>query len=445
MVNESGKPLTTRGAAGITRRGMLRRGAAAAAAACLMRDDWLHRVQAATARAGDRSAVELASDESFWVEIQQAFAIDRSVINLNNGGVSPCPRSVQDALRRHLEFANQNPAHNQESVLKPQIERVRSGLASAFGCDPEEMAIVRNASEALETCLFGMDLKFGDEVLTTTLDYPRMIHTIRQRETREGVRIRQIDLPLPLEHPAQAVAAFAEAITPATKLILCSHVIFVTGQILPVRDLCRLGRERGIPVIVDGAHAFAHLPFSRDELECDYYGTSLHKWLTACLGSGFLYVRRNRIASLWPLMAASEPLSGDIRKFEEIGTHPYANKLAIAEALALHLAIGGVRRSERLRALRERWTARLGADRRVSFYTRFEPEHACGIATMRIEGVEPTALHTHLWSRHRIGVTHIDYHGVRGVRVTPNIYTTPEEVDAFCAAVEDVLAHGIPS
>lgn len=426
-----------------TRRDFL--AGAAALGTLALQDDWLPRVEAAVNRAGARPPEALAGDESFWFEVQQAFAVDRSVTNLNNGGVSPSPRVVQDALRRHLEFANQLPAYNQESILKPQVETVRRGLARAFGCDAEEMAITRNASESLEICLLGFDLEPGDEVLTTTHDYPRMLTTLKQREARDGIKLVQVEIPAPARDPGDIVEAFARAVTPKTRLILCSHVIFVTGQVLPVREICRLGRELDITVIVDGAHAFAHFPFTRDELGCDYYGTSLHKWLTACFGTGFLSVRKDKVASLWPLMAAPDNLSADIRKFEEIGTHPYANKLAISEALALHNAIGPERKAARLRFLRDRWAQRLAADRRVSFYTRLEPEHCCGIATLRVEGLEIDKLQRYLWERRRILTVYINYNGVVGLRVSPNVYTTVDEVDAFSAAVEEVLSNGLPA
>jgi selenocysteine lyase/cysteine desulfurase len=415
----------------------------------LLREDWLERVQAAQRSAGERTPEQLAADEDFWLEVQQAYAVDRSVINLNNGGVSPSPRVVLEALRRHFEFANQLPARNLWQVQDPQVENVRARLAWAFGCDAREMAVTRNSSEALEICIFGIDLKAGDEVLASELDYPRMINTFRQRELREGIVLKLVPIRCPVQDVEEVVEAYRRAITPRTRVLLVSHVVFVTGQIFPVRQIVRLGREHGIPVIVDGAHAFAHFPFSRDELECDYYGTSLHKWLTAAHGTGFLYVRRDCIGPLWPLMAAPEPRSSDIRKFEEIGTHPAANYLTIAEALTLHNAIGPARKAARLRYLRDRWARRLTADRRVRLYTRMEPEHGCAFATFQIEGVEPSRLVEHLWNRHKIFTAAIDYppdtHAVRGVRVSPNVYTTAEEIDMFCAAVEDVLANGLPT
>jgi isopenicillin-N epimerase len=429
-----------------SRRRFLQQGMAMGAFATLcLRDDAVQRVWAARQQAGNRSPQELAQDEDFWFRVQQAFDIDRSIIYLNNGGICPSPRVVMDALRRHLEYANSAPAKTMWGVLRPEVETVRQRLARAFGCSPEEMAVTRNTSESMEICIQGMDLERGDEALTTDLDYPRMITTYRQRELREGIVLKSVPVRVPVQDPAELVEAFARGITPKTRVILCCHIIFLTGQIFPIREICRLGREHGIPVIVDGAHAFAHLAFKRDELECDYYGTSLHKWLTAPIGTGFLYVRADKIERLWPLMAAAEPRSGNIRKFEEIGTHPAANRLAISEALTFHNAIGPRRKEARLRHLRDRWAKRLMQDKRVKFYVRLEPEHSCGLTTFAIEGIDNGKLVEHLWQKHRIVTLAINHESVQGIRVTPNVYTTPDEIDMFCEAIEDVLANGLPA
>lgn len=429
-----------------SRRNFMQQGLAFGAFAyCLLREDALERVEAANAQVNGQSPDAVAADESYWFQIQQAFAIDRSMINLNNGGVSPAPRVVQDAVRRHVEYANQAPSRYMWKNLDPQVETSRARLAALFGCEAEEMAIVRNASEALEICIYGIDLKPGDEVLTSAQDYPRMINTFKQREKREGIVLKTFDLPMPCDDPAEIVAAFERHITPKTRMILCCHVINITGQILPVRPIVALGRKHGIPVIVDGAHAFAHLVFNRDELDCDYYGTSLHKWLTAPLGTGFLYVRKSCIPKLWPLMAAPEPQSDNIRKYEEIGTHPAALKLAISEAAAFHAGIGSQRKQERLRYLCRRWAERLKQDRRVKLYAKLDPQHCCGVATLQIEGIEAPKLADYLLAKHRIFTVAIDAPGVKGLRVTPNVYTMIDEVDAFSAAVEGVLKNGLPA
>jgi selenocysteine lyase/cysteine desulfurase len=420
-------------------------GAAGVAAVASFNENGIERILAATRGLNDRSPEEIARDETFWREIQQSFTVDRSLINLNNGGVSPSPRIVQDAMRRYLELSNEAPVHTMWRILEPQIESVRARLAASFGCDAEEMAITRNASEALEICQFGLDLKAGDEVLTTNQDYPRMINTWKQRERREGIKINYISFPVPPPSMDDLYQRFERAITPRTKVIHFCHITNLTGQIFPVKRICQLGRERGIEVIVDGAHAFAHFPFKHADLDCDYYGTSLHKWLLAPHGTGFLYVRKSKIKTLWPLMAADKKQDEDIRKFEEIGTHPAANHNAIAEALTFHEGIGIERKAARLRYLKNRWAERLKAHKLVRLLTPFDPEQSCGLALFDIEGVDPGKLGAHLWDRHRIIVTPIAHEEFRGIRVTPNVYTTLNEIDIFCDAVEKVISKGLPA
>jgi selenocysteine lyase/cysteine desulfurase len=389
---------------------------------------------------------EAASDESFWFEIQQAFTLDRSVVNLNNGGVSPAPAVVQAAQKRHLDFSNSTPPPVALwQVLEPQRETVRARLARTFGCDTEEIALVRNASEGLQTCQFGLELKRGDEVLTTNQDYPRMIATFEQRARREGIVLKQFSIPVPAEDDAEVVERFRKNITPRTKLILISHVINLTGQILPVKPVVEMARERGIPVIVDGAHSFAHFDFSHADLGCDYYATSLHKWLFAPHGTGMLYVRRDKIPGLWPLMAAPATMDGDIRKYEEIGTHPSAQNLAIAEALTFHEGIGAKRKEARLRYLRNRWAGRLGQSGRVRLHTSLKPGKSCGLATVEILEVDPGKLAEHLWKKHHILVTPIGHPEFRGLRVTPSVYTTVEEIDRFSEVMEQVIERGLPA
>jgi selenocysteine lyase/cysteine desulfurase len=390
----------------------------------------------------EASPQQVAADELFWFQAQQAFTIDRSLINLNNGGVSPSPAIVQAAMKRHLDYSNTAPTHAMWRVLEPQREGVRQQLARLFGCDAEEVALTRNASESLQICQFGFDLEPGDEVLTTNQDYPRMINTWKQREQREGVTLKEFPIPVPSENPQEIVERFAEAITPRTRLILMCHVINLTGQILPVREVVAMARARGIPVIVDGAHAFAHFVFTRQDLDCDYYATSLHKWLFAPHGTGLLYVRKDKIQDLWPLMAAPEEMAEDIRKYEEIGTHPAANYLAIGEAIAFHEGLGPQRKEARLRYLRDYWATRLLEQDRVRLHTSLNPEFSCGIATVQIEGVDSGELNAYLWERHRIITTAIKHPEFEGLRVSPSVYTTLEELDRFCDAIIDVIRDG---
>ena len=418
-------------------------GAATLTAAASFGEGGIEKIFAASRAAGEAVPDSVAADEDFWREIQQAFTVDRSIINLNNGGVSPSPRVVQDAMRRYVEYSNEAPVHTMWRVLEPQVESVRRNLAAAFGCDPEEMAITRNASESLEICIFGLDLKPGDEVLTTNQDYPRMITSWQQRVRRERIKLNTISFPVPPPSIDDLYERFERAITPRTKVILVCHITNLTGQIFPVKRICRLGRERGIEVIVDGAHAFAHFPFKHSDLDCDYYGTSLHKWLLAPHGTGFLYVRKSKIKNLWPLMAADKTQDDNIRKFEEIGTHPAANHNAIAEALTFHEGIGAERKAARLRYLKDRWARRLEPQKGVRILTPYDPAQSCGLANISIDGIDPVKLANHLWESHRILATPIVHTEFSGLRVTPNVYTTLREVDTSCDAIERVIRTGL--
>ncbi len=268
---------------------------ATSASLAALKSDALAHIAPAMRTLDGRSPEDIAQDEDFWRQIQQAFDIDRGMVNLNNGGVAPSQRVVNAAFQRYLAMSNQAPAITMWAWLEPEIEAVRRRLAASFGCDPEEMAITRNASEALEIVQLGLPLERGDEVLTTTQDYPRMITTWKQRERRDGIVLKQITFPVPPPSQDDLARRIEDAITPRTKVIHVCHITNLTGQIFPIKKIAQLGRSKGIEVIVDGAHAYGQFPFKRDDLDCDYYGTSLHKWLTAPIGTGFLYVRRTKI------------------------------------------------------------------------------------------------------------------------------------------------------
>ncbi len=386
---------------------------------------------------------EVADDEDFWFQVQRAFTVDRTLVNLNNGGVSPAPGLVQDAMKRHLDFSNLAPTYTMWQILQPQREGVRERVARQWGVGSDEIAFTRNSSESLQILQFGHDLKRGDEVLTTTQDYGRMITTFRQRGRREGIVLKQIQIPVPAEDPAEVVRLFEEAITPRTRLILACHMINLTGQILPVSDLTAMARRHGIPLIIDGAHALAHFDFDIGELDVDNYTTSLHKWLFAPHGTGLLYVRRDKIAGIWPLMAAPESRDSDIRKFEEIGTHPEAPYLSIGEALSFHQGIGPARKEARLVYLRNYWAEPLLENDNVRLHTSLRPGFACGIATVEIEGIAPDDIRDHLWDQHRIITVSINHAEFRGIRVSPSVYTTPSELDRFIDIMDGVAKHGL--
>ncbi|MFL5568361.1 MAG: aminotransferase class V-fold PLP-dependent enzyme [Gemmatimonadaceae bacterium] len=430
-----------------TRRDFLSSMAVAGLAARpIFREQAVKSLFRANAIAGDRTATALADDESYWAEIQRAFDADRTMINLNNGGCSPTPSHVLEAMIRDLKFSNELPVEHMWRVLEPRIESVRRDLAGEFGCDPEEMAITRNASEANEIMIFGLDLKRGDEVVLTNQNYPRMITAWEQRARREGIVVKQISFKVPPPSDDYLVEQFKAAITPRTRVIEVTHITNLTGQIMPVRRIVELARPLGIEVFVDGAHAFAHFPFKRDDLKCDYYGTSLHKWLLAPVGTGFLYVRKEKQKSLWPLMAAAPTQDNDIRKYEEIGTHPAANHNAISAALAFHRGIGVDRKIARLRYLRDRWAKRLVAESsRVKVLTPLDDQHSGALALFQVDGLDNVKLGAWLLSQHRIVNTPIVHAEFRGIRITPNVYTTVDEIDVFADKVLDAVKKGIPA
>ncbi len=386
-----------------------------------------------------------AADEDFWEPIQRAFELDRTWINLNNGGCSPAPSHVMDQMIRDLHYSNELPVIQMWRDLEPRIEIVRRELAQEFGCDLEEMAITRNATEGLTALIFGIDLKAGDEVIISNQNYPRMVSAWRQRARRDGIVLKEISFPVPTTSPAAITEKFAAAITPRTKIIEITHITNLTGQILPVHDIVTMARAKGIEVFVDGAHAFAQFPFTRDQLDVDYYGTSLHKWLLAPIGTGFLYIRKSKQKSIWPLIGATAEQDDNIRKFEEIGTHPAANHNAISVSLAFHRAIGARRKFARLVYLRDRWAKRLLAEGngRVKLLTPMDSPWGGGIGNFSVDGMDPAKLGNWLFGTHRIVQTPIVHAEFSGIRITPNVYTTLDEIDRFSELVLKAMKTGL--
>jgi selenocysteine lyase/cysteine desulfurase len=425
----------------LTRRRFLGAGATTGALTLAFTNESLARVADAAARTADASPADLAGDETYWRDIQQAFTLDRTIINLNNGGCCPSPRVVHEAFKRYLDESNQAPVYHMWQILEPNIESVRRRLAAEFGANPEEIAITRNASEALQIAQLGIDLKSGDEVVTTNQDYGRMLDTWDARVRRHGIRVKKISFPVPPPSMDDLADRLLAAIGPQTKVLHFCHITNLTGQIFPVKKICDAARAKGIKTVVDGAHAFAHFPFKVQDLGCDYYGTSLHKWLLAPIGTGFLYVRRENIENLWELTPTAASRAKDIRKFEEIGTHPAANHNAIAEALTFHEGIGSERKAARLRYLRDRWANRLLATGRFKLHTSLDPTQSCAIGTVQVLGVDTGKAVQQLWEKWRIIATPINHAEYTGIRVTPNVYTTLEEIDTFGDAMEKIAAN----
>lgn len=374
-----------------------------------------------------------ADEEDFWRAIRAEFTLHPSLINLNNGGVSPHPRSVLEALFRMELAANEAPAYVMWR-LQDQKEPIRRRLAALGGADPEEIAIVRNSTEALETVIFGLSLRPGDEVIAAESDYPSMVAAWKQREARDGIKVRWVRLPLPTDEEERLVAPYLEAITPRTRVIHLTHLINWTGQIVPVEKITVEAQKRGIFTIVDAAHSYAHIPLDFHAMGCDAAGVSLHKWLCAPFGTGLLYVRKERIKDVWPLFAApADRKADDIRKFEHLGTRSIPTEQAIAAAIDFHERIGTERKAARLRALRSYW---LREAKNLPKVTSLTPERlAGGLATIKVEGWKPQQLADHLLEKHRILVTAIDWAGIQGIRVTPHVYTTFQELDQLLDAL----------
>ncbi len=388
---------------------------------------------------GHVSPEDVARDEDFWKGIRGAYGSDPKILNLNNGGVAPSPARVLDAEIEAIRYSNQLPSYRMWHDLEPRIEDVRKSLARMWSADPEYIAITRNASESLQIAQFGLDLKPGDEVLTTSQDYPRMITTWQQRARREKIVLKQLDFAVPVNNAGDLVRLFEQGITPRTRVIHVSHVVFMTGQIFPIKEICALARERGITSIVDGAHAFAHVPFQFSDVDCDFYGASLHKWLSAPIGTGMLYVRKDRIEKHWALMAAPESMDKDIRKYEEIGTHPAAMHNATLQALEFHEQIGAERKFTRLRYLKQRWAERLGKLPGAQMLVGLDAEHSGAFGTMHFETMDPRKLSDALLAKYNILVVPIVGPSLNGIRVSPNVYTSTAEIDRFCDAVETII------
>lgn len=393
---------------------------------------WSRKLQTALRGAEGVSPSDLATDEDFWYYIQQSFTVSPYLINLNNGGVSPAPRTVQEAMKRYYDLCNEAPSFYMWRELDKGREPLRKNLAKLAGCDAEEIAMNRNSSEGLETVIFGLQLKAGDEVVAAKQDYPNMINAYNQREKRDGIKMVWINLELPSEDENYLVQQYVKAFTARTKLVHITHIINWNGQILPVRKIADEAHKRGIEVIVDGAHSFAHFNFKIPDLDCDYFAASLHKWLYAPIGAGVLYVRKNKIKNLYPLFATSEnPLKDDIRKFEHLGTRPFYIEQAISKAIDFHDMIGSERKEKRLHYLKNYWMERVKNIPKVKLNTSLDPKWGCAIGNVAIEGKKPAELDVYLLEKYKVHTVAITWENIVGVRVTPNVYTTTKNLDVL--------------
>ncbi|MBS1662994.1 MAG: aminotransferase class V-fold PLP-dependent enzyme [Bacteroidetes bacterium] len=399
---------------------------------------WSRNLNRALIQAEHRPAEELAGDEDFWYYVQQSFTVSSEIINLNNGGVSPSPKVVQDAMKRYNDFSNEAPSYFMWRILDQGREPLRKDLARISGCSAEELAIHRNASEALETVIFGLPLKAGDEVVLCKFDYPNCMNAWKQREMRDGIKLVWVNLDLPSEDNEYLASQYIKAFTPKTKLVHVTHVFNWTGQIIPARKIADAAHQRGIEVLIDGAHSYAHMEYTIPSLGGDYFGTSLHKWLAACIGTGMLYVKKEKIAGLYPLFAAPEPKSDNIRKFENLGTRPFFIEQAIGKAIGFYDMIGATRKEQRLFYLKNYWMNAVKDIPKVKLYTSMKQGFGCAIGVVGIEGKKPGELEAKLLGDYKIHTTPIDWEKISGVRVTPNVYTTTKDLDRLIVAIGEI-------
>ena len=386
-----------------------------------------------------------ASDEDFWSWIRESFTVSPNLINLNNGGVSPQPKVVQDAHIRYYQYSNEAPSYYMWRILDAGREALRTKLADLAGVSADEIAINRNATEGLNTIIFGLNLKAGDEVVLSKFDYPNMKNAWMQREKRDGIKLNWIDIPQPLEDDNAIVDLYRKAITPKTKIVHITHLINWTGNIVPVKAIADMAHGKGCEVIVDAAHSFGHIDFKIEDTGADYFATSLHKWMCAPFGSGLMYIKKDKIKSVWALLSAVEPDGPDIKKFENLGTRSFASEMAIGAAVDFHNVIGAKRKEDRLRYLKNYWVEKTKNLPKAQLFTSLKPQYSCALTCMGFEGWKAQELDAYLYEKHKVHVVSIVHEKVNGVRITPNVYTTLGELDRFCNLMEAIARKGLPA
>ncbi len=384
------------------------------------------------------SPTALAEDEVFWKGIRQGYRLKPDYINLENGYYCFLPQETLESYIQHIREINYQGSYYMRTVQWDNKKALSSKLAAIAGCSPEELIITRNTTEALDMVISGLQWQVGDEAVMAEQDYGSMLDMFKQVAKRQGIVNKILSVP---NHPAtdeEIVSLYRNAITEKTKLLMVSHMINITGQILPIRKICDMAHSKGVQVLVDGAHAFAHFKYAISDLNCDYYGTSLHKWLSVPLGAGFLYVKKENIGKVWPLFGDEGRKEDDILRLNHIGTHPVGTDLAIANAIDYYQKIGAERKEARLRYLQNYWTSKVRPMKHVILNTPADPTRSCGIANAGIKGMKPNELEKALLKKYKIYTVAIDGAGVHGCRITPNIYTTPTELDAFVKALHEM-------
>lgn len=387
------------------------------------------------------SALDSSSDEDdFWRQIRLAYAASPNIVNLNNGGVCPSPRATMDALDYYNRMSSEAPSYYMWRILDQDREPLRENLAALAGVSPEEIVYNRNATEALNTIVFGLDLKAGDEVVLSKYDYPNMMNAWKQREKRDGIKLVWVDLELPSTDEDYLVNAYTSKFTAKTKIVHLTHIVNWCGQIMPAKRIADEAHKQGAELVLDGAHSFAVLDYKIPDLGCDYWGTSLHKFLCAPIGTGMMYIKKEKIPGIWPLLGNGDPNGADIRKFESLGTRSFPIEMAIGYSLDLHNLIGSKRKQERLHYLKHYWMSRVEDVPGIKFYTAPSSKWSCAIGNFGFEGKKPVEIADTLFNKHKIHTVAIEWEKISGVRVTPNVYTTTDELDKLVKAIRGMGA-----
>ena len=386
------------------------------------------------------SATALAADDAFWKNIRNQYILKPDYINLENGFYNFIPQPTLEKYIEHIRHINFHGSHYMRTVQRDNKKRMAAKLAEVAGCSPDELIITRNTTESLDLIIAGQDWKAGDEALMAIQDYGAMLDMFDQVSRRYGVVLNKVSIPNLPASDEEIVSLYEKAITPRTKLLMIPHMVNITGHILPVRKICDMAHGKGVEVMVDGAHAFAHIQYKINDLGCDYYGTSLHKWLSVPLGAGFLYVKKDKIAKVWPLIGDGNKDLDDIRRLNHVGTHPSATDLTVEDAIDFYNMIGAERKEKRLRYIQQYWTSRVKNVPKIIINTPTDDKRSCGIANVGINGMTPADLAKRLMEEHKIFTVAIDTANVHGCRITPNVYTTLEELDAFVAALKKLAA-----
>ena len=382
------------------------------------------------------SAEILAADDAFWKKIRSQYLLKTDYINFENGYYNIIPQPTLEKYIQHIRDINLHGAYYMRTVQAENKNRMAAKLAEVAGCGSDELVITRNATEALDIIIAGQDWKAGDEAVMAIQDYGSMLDMFQQVANRYGVVLKKVSVPNHPKSDEEIVSLYENALTPKTKLMMVSHMINITGHILPIKKICAMAHRKGVKVLVDGAHAFAHIQYKIKDLDCDYYGTSLHKWMSVPLGSGFLYVKKENVATVWPLIGDGNGDLSNILRLNHTGTHPPATDLAIEDAIDFYNTMGAEKKEARMRYLQQYWTSRVKDLPNIMINTPTENNRSCGIANVGIKGITPSALEKRLLKEHKIYTVAIDYANVQGCRITPNVFTSLEDLDVFVGALK---------